>query len=157
MARAVNAAAASGAQTPSIVTNQQSEVSDADRKPSGVLPVLPSTDVVASLAYYTETLEFTEIFRQPGEGGAIVNGHVAFAGGQVMFNLNPKDAPNAGGGVYLWFRLFDGDIDALYARYKDKGVTVVEEIADQFWGDRSFTIKDNAGYHLAFNKAIPKK
>lgn len=131
-------------------------MSDVERKPSGVLPVLPSADVEKSLAYYTETLGFSEIFRQPGEAGAIVNGHVAFAGGQIMFNLNPDDASKAGGGVYLWFRLHDDDIDALFEDYERKGVSIVEPIQNQFWGDRSFAIQDHAGFHLAFNKALKK-
>ena len=129
-------------------------MSDADRVPSGVLPVLPSADVAESLAYSTDSLGFTEIFRQAGEDGVVVNGQVAFAGRQVMFNLDPADAAKAGGGVYLWFRLFDDDIDALYRRLADGGVTIVESIRDQFWGDRSFTIQDHAGFHLAFSKAL---
>lgn len=124
-------------------------------KPAGVLPVLPSADVAASLDFYTNTLGFTEVMTQPGEGGQLVNAQVTFAGGQLMFNLNPDAAVQQGGDVYFWFRLSDDqDIDAMYAEIVSRGVTVVDEIADQFWGDRSFTILDHAGFHLAFNKAI---
>ena len=126
-----------------------------DSRPSGVLPVMPSEDVLASLDFYTNTLGFTEIFRQPTENGELVNAQVTFAGGQLMFNLNPQSAVQRGGGVYFWFRLSDeDDIDAMYERLVDRGVTVIDEIADQYWGDRSFTILDHAGFHLAFNKAI---
>ena len=125
------------------------------RTPSGVLPVLPSSDVVASLDFYIDTLGFSELFRQPNEDGKLVNAQVAFAGGQLMFNLNPESAAKRGGGVYFWFRLSDSqNIDALYSDYSGRGVTVVDEIADQFWGDRSFSILDHAGFHLAFNKSI---
>ena len=129
---------------------------DNDIPPAGVLPVLPSADVSKALTYYTETLGFREVFRQPGPDGTLLNARVAFAGGQVMLNHNPDMAPQKGGGVYLWFRLFDDDIDALYQKLVAQGVTIVEGIGDRFWGDRSFTITDHAGYHLAFNKALPK-
>ena len=129
---------------------------DIDRPPVGVLPVLPSADVGEALAFYTETLGFREVFRQPGPDGTLMNGCVAFAGGQVMLNHNPEMASHKGGGVYLWFRLLDDDIDTLYQTLLARGVTVVEELGDRFWGDRSFTIADHAGYHLAFNKSLPE-
>lgn len=131
-------------------------MSDTEMTPAGVLVVLPSADVAEALRFYTQTLGFKEIFRQPGPDGALINAQVAFAGGQVMLNHNPDFADQQGGGVYLWFRLQADDIDALYARFVEGGVKVVEEIGDRFWGDRSFTIVDHAGYHLAFNKALPR-
>ena len=126
-----------------------------DSKPDGVLPVMPSADVAAALDFYTNILGFTELFRQPDQDGKLVNAHVAFEGGQLMFNLNPEPVAQQGGGVYFWFRLSDEqDIDEMYTELTGRGVTVVDEIADQFWGDRSFSILDHAGFHLAFNKAI---
>ena len=130
-------------------------MTDTTITPAGVLAVLPSSDVEEALDFYTETLGFTELFRLPGPDGKLVDARVSYAGGQVMLNLNPEMAPHAGGGVYLWFRLVDDDIDDLYDRLVAAGVQVVEEIGDRFWGDRSFTITDHAGFHLAFNKAIP--
>ena len=122
---------------------------------SGVLPVLPMADVEAALDYYTNTLGFVEKFRQPGPDGVILNAQVEFAGCHLMFNHNPEDAPKQGGGVYFWFRL-DRGIDDHYAALEARGASVVEKIADQFWGDRSFTIVDHAGYHLAFNMTIER-
>ena len=130
-------------------------MSNSNSKPCGVLPVMPSADVAASLDFYTNTLGFTELLRQPDESGELINGLVTFAGGQLMFNLNPDPVSQRGGGVYFWFRLPDDqDIDALYEKLTGRGVTVIDEIADQFWGDRSFSIVDHAGFYLAFNKAI---
>lgn len=130
-------------------------MSNSSPKPSGVLPVMPSADVAESLEFYTNTLGFTELFRQPDENGQLVNAQVTFAGGQLMFNLNPEPVSQSGGGVYFWFRLPDDqDIDGLYQEMVNRGVKVVDKIADQFWGDRSFSIVDHAGFHLAFNKAI---
>lgn len=122
-----------------------------------MLPVLPVNDVAAALTYYTDVLGFDEVFRMPGPDGTLLNGQVAFHGSQLMFNLNPAMADQQGGGVYFWIRVDDMDIDAYYATLKDKGVTITEEIKDQFWGDRSFSAQDANGYNLAFNKALAQR
>jgi len=129
-------------------------MSDIDLVPSGVLPVIPCADVAEALTSYTSVLGFRQLFRQAAPDGTIVNAQVADAGGDVMLNLDPEMAAHKGGGVYLWFRLAEDDIDALYERLVAAGVHVVEEIGDRFWGDRSFTVTDHAGFHIAFNKAL---
>ena len=59
-----------------------------------------------------------------------------------------------GGGVYFWVRLFEQNIDEYYQSLVDAGVNIVEPIKDQFWGDRSFTIRDCNNYFVAFNQVI---
>lgn len=120
----------------------------------GTLPVLPVQDVAKTLTFYKDQLGFNELFNQPGENGLLVNGQVTKEGCHLMFNLNPEDAGKGGGGIYLWIRIEESDIDAYYTKLVEQNVEIVEEIKDQFWGDRSFTIKDCNGYILAFNKAI---
>ncbi len=121
---------------------------------AGTLPVLPVANVAETLHYYTDTLGFNELFRQPGEDGVVVNGQVQLETCNLMFNLNPSDADKHGGGVYFWIRIEGKNIDDYYRELSGKGVGIVEEIKDQFWGDRSFTIRDCNGYILAFNKSL---
>ena len=106
---------------------------------AGTLPVLPVRNVAEALKYYTETLNFTELFRQPGEDGVVVNGQVQLEGCNLMFNLNPSNAGKQGGGVYFWIRIESQNIDDYYQELSERKVNIVEEIKDQFWGDRSFT------------------
>lgn len=131
-------------------------MSDYDHKNSvtGTLPVLPVSNVAETLKYFTETLEFIELFQQAGEEGVVVNAQVQLENCNLMFNLNPTDSDKEGGGVYFWIRIEDKNIDDYYQELVKKNVEVVEEIKDQFWGDRSFTIRDCNGYLLAFNKAL---
>jgi PhnB protein len=123
---------------------------------SGTLPVLPVADVPAAIDWYTTTLGFQKLFDVPLPDGTVVTGQVQRAGNNIMFNLNPADAPNRGGGIYLWCRVEDTDLDALYQELGSRGVEVVDEIQDQFWGDRYFAVRDLNGYILAFNKSLPK-
>ncbi len=120
----------------------------------GTLPVLPVADVPAAIDYYVEAFGFQEDFRFPDASGTIANGQVSFGDNQIMFNLNAKDAGKSGGGIWLWLRDDDGDIDALYEKMRTKAAAVKEEIGDRFWGDRSFAVEDAFGYTLAFNKRI---
>jgi len=120
----------------------------------GTLPVLPMSDVVEAIGYYVDVLGFTEEFRVPTPEGLVVTGQVCRGACQIMFNLNPADAGRRGGGIWLWVRVDDEDIDALYARVQERGVKVVEALGDRFWGDRSFAIEDAWGYTLAFNKRL---
>lgn len=122
--------------------------------PQGILPVLPVDDIAKTADYYVDTLQFTEVFRQPGEDGVMLNAQLTFEGSTLMLNLNPEHAPLAGGGVYLWVRLYDKNIDEYCGALKHAGATIVDDIQDQFWGDRSFVIQDCNGFHIAFNQAI---
>ncbi len=120
----------------------------------GTLPVLPVADVDAIVDSYVKRLGFTEDFRFPGEDGVTANAQVRRGNCQIMFNRNPKDADRGGGGIWLWLRADDVDIDQFYAAVREAGFTVREEIGDRFWGDRSFAVDDGFGYTLAFNKKI---
>ncbi len=120
----------------------------------GTLPVLPVNDVAQTLEFYRDMLGFNELFRQSGDNGVVVNGQVQLEGCNLMFNLNPSDGDKEGGGVYFWVRIEGMDIDSYYEDLTGKNVQVVEKIKDQFWGDRSFTVRDCNGYILAFNKSI---
>ena len=48
----------------------------------------------------------------------------------------------------------EDDIDQYYQMLKDKGVNIVKEIEDQFWGDRTFSIQDPDGYQFTFAKPV---
>ncbi len=120
----------------------------------GTLPVLPVADVVAAITHYVEVLGFSEDFRVPMEDGPVVTGQVRRGNCQIMFNLNPKDADKRGGGVWLWVRVDEEDIDALYASFVENNIPIQEELGNRFWGDRSFAFQDANGYTLAFNKRL---
>ena len=122
--------------------------------PRGILPVLPVADVDATVDYYVETLGFEERFRQHDPEGVARNAQLSFEDSTLMLNLNPEHAKLEGGGIYLWIRLFDKKIDEYYQSLQNAQANIFEEIENQFWGDRSFVIRDCNNYFLAFNQEI---
>ena len=138
-----------------------------------VLPLLVVDDIAQSMDYYEKTLGFKKTMSMPGEGGELMHGEVQITDDiTLMFSPGrmaspPQDTvgrvldeklaiagPAKGAGVVLYFDLGDQDIDKYYEDVKRAGAKVIEEIKDQFWGDRNFTIEDKDGYLLTFSKHV---
>jgi uncharacterized glyoxalase superfamily protein PhnB len=52
--------------------------------------------------------------------------------------------------AYVWIE----NADALYNKFKGKGVQIVREICDQPYGNRDFDVEDCNGYRLCFRQDI---
>lgn len=123
-------------------------------------PSLMVKDMEKTLDFYTQTLGFEEVMRFGGPDGQIVHAHVQWKEANIMFGpaqgwLPAEALPHLGTGLNLYIMAeADDDIDQYYNMVKEKGVTIVQEIEDQFWGDRTFTIKDPDGYQLTFGKHV---
>jgi PhnB protein len=138
-----------------------------------ILPLLVVDDIAQSMDYYEKTLGFKKTMSMPNESGELVHGEVQItdditlmfspgrmqaqapdAVGRVLDEKLALAGPAKGAGVVLYFDLGEQDIDAYYADVKRGGAKIVEEIKDQFWGDRNFTIEDKDGYLLTFSKHV---
>jgi PhnB protein len=141
-----------------------------------ILPLLVVDDIAQSMDYYEKTLGFKKTMSMPGEGGEIMHGEVQITDDiTLMFSPGRMQAQTdavgrlldeklsqagaakgaaKGAGVVLYFDLGGQDIDKYYDDVKRAGAKVIEEIKDQFWGDRNFTIEDKDGYLLTFSKHV---
>ena len=79
--------------------------------PKGILPVLPVKDIDLTASYFIEKLQFSENFRQKSPDGKSTDSQLTFEDSTLMLNFNPDQAMLEGGGIYLWIRLFDTDIN----------------------------------------------
>lgn len=129
-------------------------MTDINNQNIGTLPVLPVKNVTESLDCYVNVLGFSEVFHQNDDQGQMINAQVQMSGCHIMLNLNPAQSDLQGGGVYFWIRVADLPIDKLYESIKAKNIKIEHEIEDQFWGDRSFTVRDSLGYYIAFTQKI---
>lgn len=118
-------------------------------------PILWVNNIERSVAYYREKLGFDLRMAINGTDGAMV--HAAVANGAVALMLGykdgvPADPARSGGGAELYINT-DG-VDALYRHVRHAGTPLTNEIADQYWGDRTFTVTDPDGYVLTFAQPV---
>ena len=122
-------------------------------------PTLMVRDMEKSIEFYTETLGFENTFKMPDPEGNLIHANLVWKNVHIMLGpttwLAEELIPYRGAGVDFYILSdADNDIDAYYTMLKEKGVNIVKEIEDQFWGDRMFSIKDPDGYQLTFAKTL---
>jgi uncharacterized glyoxalase superfamily protein PhnB len=66
-------------------------------------------------------------------------------------NISIGSREKLGVGVNIYMQI-DGDIDEYYNELKNKGVKIADDIKDEPYGIRDFTVEDIDGYKLTFNQ-----
>jgi PhnB protein len=122
-------------------------------------PTLMVKDMEKSIEFYTETLGFENTFKMPDPDGNLIHANLVWKNVHIMLGpttwLPEELIPYRGAGIDFYILgEADDDIDEYYTMLKEKGVNIVKEIEDQFWGDRMFSIKDPDGYQLTFAKTL---
>ena len=120
--------------------------------PPSVVPVLVYPDVQAAVAFLTSAFGFVERTRigeshraqlAIGDDGAVI---VADAG-------SDRRPPGPEGHSHL-VRVRVDDVDAVYARARDHGASVVEEPVDREYGERDCTFEDPGGHRWQFAQTV---
>jgi uncharacterized glyoxalase superfamily protein PhnB len=122
-----------------------------------VMPIIAVGSVDETRDFYVDTLGFTHMMGVVGKDGGLDFCSVLLGDAQVMFT---RGRPAAAGGetqaveIYLEVE----DVDGLHGRLQKKGVPIVEPLTLQWWGDRTFKVKDPNGYVIWFytNVGEPK-
>lgn len=119
-----------------------------------IQPILHVSSIEQSVTFYQEQLGFDLGFAMTGDGGSMV--YASVVNGAVTIMLGYDDLPDGekrlGGGVVLYTYL--DDVDGYYERVRSAGTAMTEEITDQYWGDRTFTVTDPDGYVLIFAQTV---
>jgi catechol 2,3-dioxygenase-like lactoylglutathione lyase family enzyme len=111
-----------------------------------VIPQLRTTDLAASIRFYTEQLGFTLDFRHADFYAGLR------AGSQVVHlklvdTADPSiDFVDAGEHFHLY--LETEDAAAVAERLRANGVRLVKGLHDTDWGTREFAVKDDQGHTL---------
>lgn len=103
-------------------------------------PILTTRDVAGMLGFYRDLLGFTVTFEYPGPDGQPGYVGLQLGAAQLGIGRDPEltDPPSAR--FTLW--LYVDDCDATVERLRAAGVPVVEEPADQPWGERIARVLD---------------
>lgn len=115
-----------------------------------VTPYLIVNGAAKAIGFYQRVFGATELFRLPASDGRIGHAEIRIGDSQVMladeFPEKGARAPSADGGMPVSLMVYVPDVDATFARAIDAGATQVRALQDQFYGDRSGTIRDPFGH-----------
>ena len=109
-------------------------------------------DVDASARFYTENLGF-ELLRIEREGEHATFAVVALGRALMLIahdGLAAGVGLSKGSGEGISVRIMVDDVDAVYARAKERSLTIVADIGDRYYGLRDFSLQDGDGFHLRF-------
>jgi uncharacterized glyoxalase superfamily protein PhnB len=117
-----------------------------------ISPYLLYEDVEAALAWLATAFGLKERMRMPGPDGKIVHAEMELAEGLVMMGCpgpeyrNPKRLGQVTQNLYD----FVDDVDKHFQHAKASGAKILEEPAEQFYGDRRYGAEDPEGHQWFF-------
>lgn len=108
-----------------------------------LFPILSTPDVSRALAFYRDLLDGTVEYQFPADGDDpdYVSVHI----GQSSIGIGRQDTPGelTNDRVTLW--VYADDCDAAIERLRAGGAPIVQEPADQPWGERMAVVADPDG------------
>jgi PhnB protein len=115
-----------------------------------VTPSIAAKDANAAIDFYTSNFGATEVMRMPGPGGKVMHAEIQIGDSRIMladeFPKMGAQAPEHFGGSPQHLMIYTEDADAVFKKAIAAGSTEVRPLVDQFYGDRSGTLKDPFGH-----------
>jgi len=117
------------------------------------MPIIATDHIDEVRAYYTGKLGFREDLVMRGPDGKINMLMVTLpSAGTLMFGL-PEDSSALNPEGLMLFLTSDG-VDAYHDEVAARGIDIAQGLMDQFWGDRTFIVRDPWGLHLMFGQTV---
>ena len=113
-----------------------------------IVPILYSSDVTKSLAYYTDVLGFEDKWDwgHPPTFGGVHRNTV-----EVFFCKDGQGHPGT------WLSIMVDNVDEYYDLIKSKGATIVSEPQSMEWGIREMLVQDPDGHMIRFGHSISNR
>ena len=123
---------------------------DAAPTPSNLYPSLSYDDAGAAIDWLCGAFGFEKRLVVPGPDGTVAHSELSFGPGVLMVSsakpeqgrLGPRSLP----GVNACICVQVDDADAHFARAKEAGAEITEELADEEYGSRGSMAKDLEGH-----------
>ena len=113
-------------------------------------PYLIVKGAAAALDFYKKAFGATELFRMASPDGRIGHAEIRIGDSQIML---ADEVPGMGyvspqtlGGSPISLMLYVPDVDQVFQQAIAAGATAQRPVQDQFYGDRSGTLKDPFGH-----------
>jgi PhnB protein len=114
-----------------------------------VTPYLIVDGASAAIDFYKKAFGATELFRME-HGGKIGHAELKIGDSPIMLADPPPGSdyrdPKALGGTPVSLMIYLEDVDTIYNRTIAEGGVEIKALQDQFYGDRSGTLRDPFGH-----------
>ena len=123
-----------------------------------VTPYLIVKGAAEAIAFYTKAFGAKELFRLSEPSGKVGHAELEIRGSTIMLADEYPDfgalAPTTIGGSPVSLHLYVDDVDCVVSSATAAGATVLREIKDEFYGDRTGMIADPFGHkwHVSTRK-----
>jgi PhnB protein len=115
-----------------------------------VTPYLIVANGAAAIEFYKQAFNAVELLRMDGPDGSIMHAEVRIGDSPVMLAGEFPDmqcfGPEKYGGSPVSLMIYVEDVDAQFSQALAAGATELRPVKDQFYGDRSGTLKDPFGH-----------
>ncbi len=115
-----------------------------------LVPYLCCKDAAKAIDFYARAFGGTELVRLPEPGGRIAHAEIKIGDDVLMLSDEYPEmavkSPTSFGGTPVSLSLVVDDADAVVKRAVGLGATLEQPVKDQFYGDRSGTIRDPSGH-----------
>ncbi len=118
-----------------------SKVSPIPAEYGSITPYLVIPNCAEAIAFYARVFDAQEVMRMPMPDGSIGHAELKFGDSIVMLASGGAEWP----GTSALTCLYVEDCDAVFARAVEAGATVIEPLADKFYGDRAGSVRDPFG------------
>lgn len=121
-----------------------------------VMPIITVDSVDEVHRFYTEKLGFQHVMGVVGKDGGLDFVTVVRSGVRIMFN-RPQErvegtAPSERKPVEIYVQV--EDVEEYHDQLRRAGIAITTPLTTQWWGDRTFTIRDPFGYTLWFYQPV---
>lgn len=130
-------------------------------KPAGyhsVTPYLAVRNAVAAVEFYRKALGAEPTLKLTMPDGSYAHAEILIGDCHVMMaEENPdwgNSSPQALGGSPVSFMVYVPDVDAAFARALAAGCEQVRPVENQFYGDRTGTLKDPYGFQWSIGTHV---
>jgi uncharacterized glyoxalase superfamily protein PhnB len=115
-----------------------------------VYPYLRVHDTAEAIDFYSRAFGATELFRLTEPAGRIGHAEIKFGSATIMLSDEYPEhgirGPRSLGGTTFAIHLHVDDVDRAFRQALSAGATVVRPLQDQFYGERSGTVRDPFGH-----------
>jgi lactoylglutathione lyase len=118
---------------------------------NSLFPILVTRDLRAALGFYRDLLGGTVTYEFPGPDGEPAYAGIDIGSSHLGIGRDPSATDGPSARFSLW--VYVDDCDAAVGRLRAAGVKVIEEPADQPWGERVARVLDPDANHVLIGQA----